>query len=146
MKGKINKGGLLSIERVGKLKDQICIFDSDPLTGSAHCGDWCPLFGEPTVVPSGFFPEKIFLLICDGSALEFTELRDERHDDKIDPWRLKVGDIVTRIGTDEQEILEINEGGDLILVKCIKAPHDGFCKVGDTESNVPWRYRLVRSR
>jgi hypothetical protein len=56
-----------------------------------------------------------------------------------------VGDIVSRIGTDEQEVLEVNESGDLILVRCVKAPHDGFCSVGDEEWNVPWRYEFIRN-
>ena len=65
----------------------------------------------------------------------------------IEEWRtFNVGDIVSRIGTDEQEIVGINHAGDLIDVKCIKAPHDNFCNVGDVESNIPWRYTLVRRR
>ena len=60
-------------------------------------------------------------------------------------WKtFKVGDIVTRIGTDEQEIIDINPSGDLITVKCIKRPHDDFCEVGEIESNIPWRYEFVR--
>ena len=43
------------------------------------------------------------------------ELKDEK-------WRtFNVGDIVSRIGTDEQEIIGINHAGDLIDIKCIKA-------------------------
>lgn len=61
-----------------------------------------------------------------------------------------VGDIVTRDGTDEQEVIDVNWAGDLIDVRCIKAPaawEDGvtWCKVGDVESNLARRYELVRS-
>ena len=66
---------------------------------------------------------------------------------KDEKWRtFNVGDIVSRIGTDEQKIVGINHAGDLIDIKCIKAPHNNFCKIGDVESNVPWRYTLVRRR
>ena len=62
----------------------------------------------------------------------------------------KVGDIVTRDGTDLQRILEINEAGDLITVECIKEPlgwlnDDGtrgepWCRLGDREDNLARRY------
>ena len=58
--------------------------------------------------------------------------------------RFFVGDVVSRIGTDEYEVLQVNEGCDLILVSCIKAPHNGSCDVGDEEWNIPDRYELVR--
>lgn len=60
-----------------------------------------------------------------------------------------VGDIVTRMGADEQEVIAVNWAGDMIDVRCIKAPEpweDGvtWCKVGDVESNLARRYELVR--
>lgn len=65
----------------------------------------------------------------------------------MDAWQtFKIGDIVSRIGTDEQEIIDIGPFGDTFTVKCIKAPHDGFCSVGDCESNIPRRYELVRRK
>ena len=64
----------------------------------------------------------------------------------MEQWRnFKIGDIVTRIGTDRQEIIEKNESGDLITVKCIKASHDGAHKIGDIEANIPWRYDLIKA-
>ena len=44
MKGQINEGGNLYIERAGKLKAQGCPTQKDSI-----CGDWCPLFREPKV-------------------------------------------------------------------------------------------------
>ena len=39
MKIKINKSGVLELERKGKMKVQHCPFSEYDL-----CGDWCPLF------------------------------------------------------------------------------------------------------
>jgi hypothetical protein len=46
MNGKIDKYGLLQIERAGVMKAQMCPFDTDHVS---ECGDWCPLFGEPAL-------------------------------------------------------------------------------------------------
>ena len=54
----------------------------------------------------------------------------------------KPGDIITRDGTDEHEIVGID--GDLIDVVCVKAPSDPWTKVGETESNLTRRYTFVR--
>lgn len=56
--------------------------------------------------------------------------------------QFKVGNVVSRDGTDEHLVLEVNEYG-LILVRCMKAPSSGWCKVGETEQNIPERYSLV---
>jgi len=37
----INENGILYIERAGVLQEQNCPFNA------MHCGDHCPLFGEP---------------------------------------------------------------------------------------------------
>ena len=63
MKIYINRHGLLSIERAGKPKGQLCPY------GSAEfipCGDWCPQFGDPVVGPDGN------LTICKGRVLAGT--------------------------------------------------------------------------
>jgi hypothetical protein len=67
-------------------------------------------------------------------------------------WR--VGDVVTRDGTDEHIITQIadrpQEFGDVMTVKCIKEPaQDGFgnppwCKLGEEESNLTRRYTWLR--
>lgn len=57
-------------------------------------------------------------------------------------WQL--GDIVSRDGSDEHEILEISETRDVILVRCIKAPSDGWCEVGEEERNATRRYHFIR--
>ena len=55
-------------------------------------------------------------------------------------WR--VGDIVSRIGTDRQEILAIVP--DMMLFRCTEPSHDGCFSIRDEECNVPWRYEFVR--
>lgn len=52
----------------------------------------------------------------------------------------KVDDVVTRDGTDRQRIISINDARDLIDVECIRPSDFGWCKIGDSEFNVPWRY------
>ena len=56
----------------------------------------------------------------------------------------KVGDIVTRDGTDEHKILSKNHCGDMIEVECIVEPSTPWTKIGETENNVAWRYDFVR--
>ncbi len=55
-KGMIDASGNLSIDRAGEMKEQYCPFDPTILdeeqSESVHCGDWCPLFGEPCYVTS----------------------------------------------------------------------------------------------
>jgi hypothetical protein len=36
--------------------------------------------------------------------------------------KFKIGDLVTRSGTDVQRVVDINEAGDLIEVECVKPP------------------------
>ncbi len=47
MKGKIDGDGSLLFERGGEMKEQYCPYR---VAGSLprKCGDWCPLFGEPS--------------------------------------------------------------------------------------------------
>lgn len=68
----------------------------------------------------------------------FSKLTDEQ---KPELWR--PGDIVTRDGTDEHEIVGID--GDLIDVVCVKAPSVPWAEVGDIESNLTRRYSWVRA-
>lgn len=73
---------------------------------------------------------------------------------QLDQYReFKVGDLVSRDGTDVQRITEINEAGDLITVVCVEEPlgfleEDGtrgepWCKVGETETNLARRYQYA---
>jgi hypothetical protein len=55
----------------------------------------------------------------------------------------KVGDVVTRDGTDRQMVLASDPKWGTIEVECIVAPVTGWCAVGDTESNLARRYDLV---
>lgn len=65
------------------------------------------------------------------------------------PW--KVGDIVTRDGTDEHKILSID--GSLFVVECVKepSPHPAalaagpWTRLGQTETNVWASYSFIRS-
>lgn len=71
MIGKINKDGCLEIERAGTMKLQYCPFDTAG-NSDAHCGDWCPHFGEAVVSEPGWE-----LPAC-RHWLYFTEFTDER--------------------------------------------------------------------
>lgn len=64
------------------------------------------------------------------------------NDDLSHLWR--VGDIVTRDGTDEHEIVGINESRDLLDLVCIKEPADKWIAVGERDSNLTRRYSFVR--
>jgi hypothetical protein len=62
--------------------------------------------------------------------------------------RFKIGDIVTRDGTDRQRIISTDadspeDDPDLIEVECIQDPQYPWCRVGDREWNIPARYTLV---
>ena len=60
--------------------------------------------------------------------------------------QFKVGDVVSRDGTDEQEVIEVDHEWGLITIKCIKEPINRWIKIGETEYNLPDRYALVRSK
>ncbi len=71
-----------------------------------------------------------------------------------DPADWEVGDIVTRDGSDEQEILELFGGDppDTLTVRCVKEPPPGegatepWCRLGDEETNLVRRYHFVRAK
>lgn len=54
----------------------------------------------------------------------------------------RVGDIVSRDGTDRQEVIEVGEYGE-IKVKCVKAPKTRWIKIGEVETNLSRRYFKV---
>lgn len=60
------------------------------------------------------------------------------------PMAFLVGDIVTRDGTDEHEVLRIDAGDNCMHVRCIKAPASGWAKVGEDEFNLIRRYTFLR--
>jgi len=78
IKGKINKNGVLEIERSGRFKKQDCLrsaaWINDNL-GCSFCGDNCSLFGEPGI--EKFFTGRIFLKLCEKTWY-FDEFEDER--------------------------------------------------------------------
>lgn len=59
----------------------------------------------------------------------------------------KVGDIVTRDGTDEHMIVEMcgSYQSDCMVVRCTKEPSRPWAKVGEEEENLLRRYSWVRS-
>lgn len=58
--------------------------------------------------------------------------------------KFQVGDIVSRDGTDLHRITEVTDCGDAISVVCIRAPRDGWCKVGHEEFNMSNAYHYPR--
>ena len=76
MEGKIDQYGVLWIERAGKMKEQMCPFDSPPDANRTpwSCGDVCPLFGEPW--PSNKSKTK-WLSLC-HTEIKFDSFTDER--------------------------------------------------------------------
>jgi hypothetical protein len=79
MNGKIDVWGNLHIERSGSMKSQYCPREpsNDGVSSDCPCGDWCPLFCEPS---EGEFPynEKIILDICYFKSLHFDRFDDQR--------------------------------------------------------------------
>lgn len=51
----------------------------------------------------------------------------------------KIGDLVTRDGTDVHRVVDVGVFNDITVV-CVSAPDSGWCKVGDEESNLAGRY------
>lgn len=70
-----------------------------------------------------------------------------------EPMAFKVGDLVTRDGSDIQRVIRADDGYGTIEVECIKEPlgflrEDGtrdppWCKVGERESNLARRYQFA---
>ncbi len=74
MKVKINKEGILEIERNGEFKSQFCPFIMTSIGDMVNCGDWCPLFGEPELLG-----HTITLEICRTKfVLNDNDFKDER--------------------------------------------------------------------
>ena len=72
---------------------------------------------------------------------------------ELGPEKYEIGDIVSRDGSDEQLVLDIDYDYMTIKVKCIKEPSvlsfaDGsgkpWCNVGNVEDNLIRRYVLLR--
>ena len=83
MEIKIDKDGLLHIQRIGKDEMQKCPYHCDNEGYKSACGDWCPLFGE--IIYQGLDIPMDRLQICNGRYLTGTII-DERggHDPKLD--------------------------------------------------------------
>lgn len=86
VKGKINKNGVLEIERAGKFKPQDCrksIFTTGNGGDCFSCGDECSLFGEPETetawneMKSDQKTGRIFVELCEKTWY-FDEFEDER--------------------------------------------------------------------
>lgn len=98
---------------------------------------------------------KSLAAICKSNGMHWRQVLRERKkeleilsaagltvDDLSHLW--KVGDIVTRDGTDEHEIVGINESRDLLDLVCIKEPADKWIAIGERDSNLTRRYSFVR--
>jgi len=55
---------------------------------------------------------------------------------------IKVGDIVTRDGTDRHRVLEVGHYGE-VVVECIKEPRTKWIKKDEQEINLMRRYTIV---
>jgi len=62
--------------------------------------------------------------------------------------KFKKGDIVSRTldGSDEQIVIEDEDGYGGVLLKCIKEPETKWIKLGETEYNLARRYFLIKER
>lgn len=56
----------------------------------------------------------------------------------------EVGDIVSRDGSDEQRILDIDYDWGIMTVECVKEPTSKWILKGEKESNLIRKYNLVR--
>ena len=56
MKIQIDKNGCLFVERAGKMAKQYCPRSQGD--SQSPCGDWCPLFGEPTPTTRCMIPDR----------------------------------------------------------------------------------------
>jgi hypothetical protein len=73
MKGKIDNSGALWIDRGSEIKKQFCPFWQRDKIGLSHqCNDYCPLFGEPSLIGS------LYTISLCHKTLHFEELTDER--------------------------------------------------------------------
>ncbi len=63
--------------------------------------------------------------------------------EELENDKFKVGDLVTRDGTDIQKVVGKN-ADDQIEVECIVPPTGGWCQVGEREWNLARRYVHVR--
>ncbi len=76
MKGRIDRGGSLILERGGKLRSHVCPFTISSLNEGSPCGDWCPHFHEPAKI----MEDRVMLEICNGTRWVFDkkDFTDER--------------------------------------------------------------------
>lgn len=70
--GKIDAGGVLYIDRAGRLMEQLCPYSN---FGAQHnCSHFCPMFGEPIRRQDG----RTILSLCGKFAIVFDRFLDER--------------------------------------------------------------------
>lgn len=80
IKVKINNTGYLEIRRNKSIQEQTCPFKQGK---ELFCGDWCPLFSEPTFSIEHRWDERniqlVHLSLCKKEfTLKTTEFLDER--------------------------------------------------------------------
>lgn len=64
MKAKIDRNGILKVERAGEMKTQCCPYT--PGNYTSYCGDWCPKFAESEPI----------VTVCGGPTYQI--IADER--------------------------------------------------------------------
>ena len=62
---KIDAGGYLWLKRAEEWRAQYCPFAYE---GDVKCGDWCPLFSEPSFYNEGE-DKTVYIEICNGGTL-----------------------------------------------------------------------------
>ena len=82
MKIRIDKDGLLQLERAGKMASQSCPHQQGTIKHAIACGDWCPLFTEPQKYRDDAFDDKpmtVSLVLCKNIwEVAIEDFTDER--------------------------------------------------------------------
>ena len=82
MKAKIDRNGILKVERAGEMKTQCCPYT--PGNYTSYCGDWCPKFDERVrghfdngpYEGGKYIHDGFFVTVCGGPTYEI--VADER--------------------------------------------------------------------
>lgn len=72
LSGKLDEGGVLYIERHGRLKEQFC-----PTGKFKNCCDYCPRLGEPCWNDT---LGTVDIVICGSFLVRFSKFADERQE------------------------------------------------------------------
>ena len=98
MKLKINQSGSLEIERATGFKPQTCIFSN---VETVKCGDWCPKFSEPELMPREMLVQ-IGLCHNDCVIASVEDFIDERSEESKQAW--------SKLAKQTKELRALSEG------------------------------------